>query len=368
MMRLFLACLALTAMAAHAREWGADELQVEIGSGKLGASGLVLTPDASGRAYVTFKGRYIDLNSHTEWRIETDTERPWETFIVWQTRQGGDSLYQYKIPGPMRYNPIVVSTQGVKNWQGNAREFGLGFRLPAGNQLTLRGVALKPHSIVNVVDNWVYDWSSLKPWQAYDINLYTGTRRFGEGQHPVTVFAAASILALTLLFLWWLLHRPNARYVLAGAGALVLTAWIALDLFWQVRLWKQLENTQKTLGGKSTDERIRSSKDGAMWQFAESVKPFVSPMDSRVFVASDVDSKGLVATYYLTPLNTSWNRRGALLPDANQFRAGDYIALIKPTAFVYLPEKKQLRVAETVHLPVEQVFSSREGALYKVLP
>lgn len=344
-----------------------DDLSIAMGQGRIENNRLVLEPDASGRVYLTFNGRDLDLAEHTQWRVSAHSSHPWETFIVWKTRKGGEQRFQYKLPKPLRYNPIVASTRDVEGWRGNATQFGLGFRIPAGNRLVLEDIRVKAPGLADTLEQWNYEWSSLTPWQAADINLYTGTRYFEQGQHPVVVFALLAAGFLMAFLLAGVLYPMQRATRWAGAGVIVLSAWILLDLFWQVRLWRQLELTREVNGGKTTEERILASDDGPLWTFAESVKPLIPERIARVFVASDTDQRGLLTTYYLTPRNTSWNRRSALLPGAETFRNGDYIALIHPVDMRYLPDQGGLRLKSGELLPVEHVWGNRDGDLFRVI-
>ncbi|MGB1142379.1 MAG: hypothetical protein ACPG1A_15870, partial [Halioglobus sp.] len=86
---------------AHAGpDWALSDLVVVNGSAELTPDGLRLTPDASGKVYLTLNVESLDLERHALVHIDIDSPLPLQRFLLWQTVQQGEQLFQFNVAAP----------------------------------------------------------------------------------------------------------------------------------------------------------------------------------------------------------------------------------------------------------------------------
>ena len=99
------------------------------------------------------------------------------------------------------------------------------------------------------------NWAGEQFWSAPDINFIKGTT---SGQGPSRcLFAGATGLVLLALGLLHVMRRTKGLLTWRVAGAAVVCMWIFSDVFWQLRLWRQVSQTWDTFGGKTSAESCR---------------------------------------------------------------------------------------------------------------
>ena len=357
-------CLQLWGVLAAAEEtWRPGDFALEMGSAVPQAGGLHLSPNESGQVYIALPPRSTDLAQQHLLDIEFADSPPQVIFLIWNNDIEPQQLYQFRLP-PQQQNPVVFDMSGVKGWDGRATRLGIGLRLRPEQQVVLRSVSLDSPTLLTPVGKALRNWSHFRPWKQVDINVYTGTRKFGEGPHPAPVFALLCLFGLVLYFAFARIGRR--RFSVGVAGTIVLGAWLMLDLFWQLRLWQQVPITLKQFGGLNSDEKLLASSDADLIGFVTAARQKITDEEARVFVASANDGMGMRSAYYISPLNTYWHRKGPELPPPEQLNAGDYLLVIAPSAVRYNPDKGSLRYGTTDPVTIETVHRDRQGLLLRV--
>ncbi len=349
--------------SSAAETWQARDLSVEMGSAVPLTSGLKVSPNESGQVYIALPPRGLDLARHHLLTIEFADRPPPVIFLIWNNHIRPQQLYQRRLP-LQRQNPVVFDMGEVDGWEGSATRLGIGLRLPPDSQLVIRSITLGSPNLLTMARAAWQNWSDFRPWKQVDINVHTGTRQFGQGPHPMPVFAIFCLFGVAAYFLLSrLLHKQfNLRIV----GGLILCTWLLLDLLWQFRLAQQLTHTLQTFGGLQSEEKLLASQDGELVRFVAAARDKIPDDQARVFIASASDGKGMRGAYYMSPLNTYWHRKGPELPDSANLAAGDYLLVIAPSEVRYDPVKGRLRYRNNPPVAIETLLRDSRGLLLRV--
>lgn len=336
---------------------------MEMGSAVSVEEGLLVSPNESGQVYITLPHQRVNLSEQRALSIDFGGKPPPVIFVIWHNDIQPEQTFQIRLPRQLT-NPAMFDLENVQGWEGRATRLGIGLRLAPDSQLVLRSISLgSPNLLTAVRERW-RNWGHFRPWKQSDINVYTGTREFGEGPHPVPFFAVLSMLGLAGYFA--LSRISRRRFSLRTAGAVVLCAWLALDVFWQLRLYQQVALTVRTFGGLDTGEKLLASEDAALVRFTASAKEKIPDKDARVFIASASDGQGMRSAYYMSPLNTYWHRKGPELPDPALLGAGDYLLVVAPSAIRYNPGEGRIRYTNNAPVAVETLLREPSGLLLRV--
>lgn len=360
---LYVYLLSLGTPTFAAETWQARDLSLEMGNAVPLTTGLRVSPNESGQVYIAIPVRKTNLAEQHLLSIEFGGKPPPVIFAIWHNDIQPDQVFQFKLP-PQQQDPVVFDMSTVQGWEGNATRFGIGLRLLPGQQLIIRSVSLGAPTLATEARGIWQNWSNFRPWKQVDINIHTGTRQFGEGPHPMLAFALFSLLGLGL---YWLATRlRSSAFSVRIGGAIVLIAWIFLDLFWQVRMFKQASLTVDTFGGLDTNEKLLASPDADLVRFTALAKEKITDHDARVFIASSDDYEGMRSAYYMSPLNTYWHRRGPELPATEQLQAGDYLLLVAPSSVELNLQAGRLRYGNNEPVTIEPVLNDQLRLLMKV--
>jgi hypothetical protein len=368
----FLSCLLLLLLSlqgwASARLDGfTAQFAVNIGQAERTNEGLLLTPEPdSGKIYLTYATGDIALEQFTRVAIELAGDAPLQGFLLWQTKTYGEQVFQFRIDDLAGGQSVLVDMTDRQAWEGVATMIGLGLYVPSKEALVLRDFSVDQPALADRLGELVDAWTSFTPWRAFDINLYTGVRQFGQGPHPVPI--AAGVLASILLLYFVFAFRGERRGVnWHTVGGVVLACWIALDLLWQSKLTRQVQQTYALFAGLSSQEQLLASEDAPVVRFASEAKSHISAGDARVFVASQSDWLGMLAAYYLSPLNVYWHRKGPELPSPELLVSGDYVFLVRPSALEYDPARSMISIPGGGHKAAVSLYSSPMGELFQVM-
>lgn len=236
---------------------------------------------------------------------------------------------------------------------------------PPVEQLAIQPVSAGGPSLLTALSGAWHSWSHFRPWRPADINVYTGTRSFGVGPHPAPFFALLSLVGTATYFALCRLRRR--RFRVGTAGVVILACWLALDMFWQLRLVQQVSLTWSTFGRLASEDKLVASNDAGLVRFTRAVKAKIPAADARVFIASASDIRGMHSAYYMAPLNTYWHRWGPELPEPRYLAAGDYLLVIAPSAVRYDPWRGRLLYGAGPAIAIETLYRDRSGLLLRVV-
>lgn len=363
---LLLIFIATLPAVATARTWSLDELTLEMGSGMRTAGSVSLTPNDNGQVYFTLPHSGITLEQEHLLTLQFASRPPPVIFIIWRSDTDPQQLFQHRLP-PQQENPLVYDLGAVQGWRGKATQLGIGIQLQPSGQTSLQQLSLDSPTILTGIANGWRNWTSFRPWKPVDVNIHTGTRSLGEGPHPMPWFAALALLLLCAYGLWHYLKHRSLQLNWRVAGALVLITWMLSDVFWQLRLWRQVPLTYQQFSGKTAAEKLLASSDADMVRFTTAAKEKIPEKNARVFIASISDSAGMRSAYYMSPLNTYWHRKGPELPSREQLHGDDYILLVSPTSVAYDAGRGKVHFRDGSTLSAEQLLASPQGALLRVV-
>ena len=130
-------------------------------------------------------------------------------------------------------------------------------------------------------------------------------------------------------------------------------------------MWHQLADTYRTFAHVEYGQRQAAGPDAPYFSFASQIKEHLAP-DARVIVASSDQYNGMRVAYYLYPHNVFWSLHAPEVPYDEFLRAGDYIALIKPSTYRFNGRQGIVSAPDRANLPAELVFSDSTGTLVRL--
>lgn len=153
---------------------------------------------------------------------------------------------------------------------------------------------------------------------------------------------------------------------MGGGAVIIFTAWVALDAFWQWRLWQQLDATRARYASLGSSEKPLASEDAVIARLTDRARDVIDNPEQRVFIASQSDSNGMRAAYYMSPFNTYWHRHGKELPETKYLRTGDYILIVRPSTVLYNREAGRIRLPLGEELDVIEKYADDSGLVLEV--
>jgi hypothetical protein len=349
---------------------GVDQhkIQVEVGSRVPSNIGMRIRLDKSGMGVITLPVPDALLQDYSFAHLLFDKNPPNENATMfWKQRKpDSEKIYRWTISSTgSRSRWITLS--GIPGWTGEAGQLGIIFLGPAGSIVELKELSLRPFTAGALARSTYQEWTSFLPWTISSINRYTGSIAKNATLYPVP--SMALMLGLCILVYIGVCQIPKTQRPVnwKAVWGLTLSCWILLDVVWQTRLFRQLENTHDTFAGKAGDEKILASSDAELFDFISNVKKSAESTDAKVFVVSSVDYLGMRGAYYLYPRNVYWNRYGLELPDRSFIRRGDYIVAIRPGEIRYNSSNGELYLPQGQTLAVQRILSQSYGEAFRAL-
>jgi len=347
--------------------WRGDQLQAEIGTVVASEPELVVRADELGRILVTIDADQLDLdgNEVVELRFSPLPTNA-EVLLGWNSTDPEIGFVQRWFAAS-ELSSIRLNMAAHPQWRGVATSLVVGARVPAQHPLTLRSLRVLPQSGLEELRQVLQAWGGFQPWEPASINRYKGSINADNGLAPAVFFAGVTGFSLLAYLVVLVATGRREKLSWSAAALITLACWIALDLFWQARLFWQAQQSYVTYAGKSAEEKLLASEDRQMVGFITRVKGRIEGEDARVILGSSIDYAGMLAAYYLAPVNTYWDRRGPVLPPTDYLASGDYVLLIAPFTANYRPGSDALESDTGDAVPVEELLLERTGILLRVL-
>lgn len=344
-----------------------------LGKGRITPNGFEIQQlSPQGIALLSVKTAFPAQDFSTlEWRIKGISPKT-HLFFRWDTSVVSDHQGSLSISGSEN-GQFRLDTR--PQWRQTVRQLILAIEGELLNPVLIERIALKPSppQPLDLLGQLWSEWTTFEGWRGYSINFIIGSSR--PGLFPPVLAAATWVGLSVLLYSGFILVKPQfwdpKTFIL-----IFLAGWLALDLRWQVDLWRQLDITREQYAGKNWQEKRLSAQDAGLFRFARNIKQHIPEPYARIFVISENPTASnrytqLRLYYHLLPHNTFINSRdleAARLSRPYKTRPGDYILILNPNPGIgYLPEQGVLiwdYGDKTYKLPVEPILSDPWGNLF----
>lgn len=352
--------------AVPAWAWDLRSGRSELGSGESTAQGWRLTLDEAGRSALVLPLPALQSQAYPLLHLRFAEQPAIDALgLFWGTSRTGGQMAQFWVPGSLDQS-LWLPLGGMSAWEGKVVELAVLLQGEPGATLVIEALKLLPASPLYQLQALYSDWTAFVPWGLESINRHNGTRATGSTLYPVPV-AAAWLCASVVLYGLFTLLRKAQRFDWRVASAMFIACWICLDLAWQGKLWRQLVQTRETFAGRDSPAKLARGPDAALVQFATDIQQRIAEPGARVLVASSSDYGGMRASYYMYPLNVFWQRNATELPAREYIHAGDYIALVYPSAVRFDSKTDTLNAPGVGPVPVRLLAESQIGRLYRVM-
>ena len=297
------------------------------------------------------------LLRHVAWHID-GLAAGQELYLLWiATLDGKAQTYQRALPA-LAQGTVDVSSEA--HWQGRIGSIALVISGKVSAPLFIRDIALLPAAppLADMLQLALEEWRTLGTWNQGSINFAAGSSI--RPLFPPLLMVALWVGLSTLLYAALQPSKPRA---LLPYAAFFLSAWLVLDAHWQWELWERLRSSCAQFAAKDMHQRRLADLDGHLYAFISQLRQRLPPTPARLYIVSS-DPSGFYAgraRYHLLPHNAY---PGFFLPPAAP--VGDYLLLLQPLPTVHYDAAQQLLYWEGGQLPVEALYSDRQGALFRV--
>lgn len=349
-----------------AQHWGPPDMSAMRGQGRTTDNGFVMLPNAQGQVAVDLELRGIELAQFQTLRLKLD--QPYHDSrieLLWMSGDTDGNALSHQLP-VVTGEHLEWNLDEVPVWRGRMKALGIVIASRPGVPVTIERVSLLPPATTMII-RWVAnDWLDLSNWSGFSVNAYWGSLSRATYTNPPPVFAAVTILAIAV---YWLYVRFSAGRqsvdgrVLAG---IFLVCWMVLDLMWQTQLLRRLAGTEEAFAGKNQAQKVLAGPDAALFGFSEEIRKSLPADAKRLLIGSSSDYRGMRLAYYLYPYNVLWQRHGPEIPPLEQLRSGDIIALARPTAVRYNNETQSLILPGGGVVEVNPILAHPAGYLCEV--
>jgi hypothetical protein len=352
--------------SASAVVWGANDLRMAQGSGRIVDGELLVTAsDATDRATISVA---TDLRASDypaiAW-IALDVPGDAEAFLLWQSDGTAGAIDS--IPLRVEAGRILqVSLQGQAKWTGRIKGLALAVRFRSPQPFRVRGVVAKTLGAGEMLVDRAAEWTAFESWTGTSINTLTGGADTQD--LPLPALLAAAILVAALLIVAVRDLRPGApgtRFGVVLAG-LFLAGWLVLDTRWMANLAQQASATTRQYAGKPMREKILSDEDGKLYAFIEQARRILPAQPARIFIASDAQYLQGRAAYHLYPNNVFFAPRSNAMPAAAALKPGDWLVVYQRRGVQYNGAEQRLRWDDDQTIAAELKLAGSGGALFLV--
>lgn len=284
--------------------------------------------------------------------------------LTWTNANGEGQPHYYTLENRLLTSQWIATAE-LNGWSGEVGTLGLVIAGQPGETVTIRDFSLYPASPWRQLQAIYSDVTAYESWNRATMNTYTGVTNV-TSFYPVPLAVALFVLSLLSYGALVVLSRGKLRFSRVNIALIFLACWIVLDVVWQNRLWHQLADTYRTFAHLEPEQRQSVGPDAQLFKFVSQIKPQLVAESARVFVASSDHYNGMRVAYYLYPLNVFWSVHDPEVPYDEFLHSGDYIALIRPSAFRFDGKRGMVVAPERADLRAEMVFSNAIGMLVRL--
>jgi hypothetical protein len=346
--------------------FSASQLSVPRGVARIDKDELVITgTDASGNALVSVT---TDFRSSeypaVAWAV---VDLPGDAVVqmLWHTDFEPARLNSITLPVESgRLRPVLLARNPA--WIGRVNGLALLIRGEVAHPIFIRGVAVKPLGVRDVLSDRLHEWFAFEGWTGTSINTVAGGSDFQD--LPLPPLVALAIVLPSIALGAWAWKRPGKITIGLPAmiGGLFVVAWFALDARWISNLVRQVDATREQYAGKSWRDKHLAADDGALFAFIEKVREVLPREPARVFVASDEHYFRGRAAYHLYPHNVFYYPYQNFVPASTLMRPGDWLVVYQRRGVQYDAAQERLRWEGSPPIAAEKKLVQDGGALFLI--
>jgi len=185
-----------------------------------------------------------------------------------------------------------------------------------------------------------------------------------ERSHYATLLATVACAGLLAAAIYWVATRRAPSRDPRIYWAILIAAWLILDMRFQLNLWRQLARTGAMFAGKSGEDKRLASDDHELYALMREVGAALPAPPVRIhFIADDLALRTR-GSYFLYPQNVYHStalRPGKPVPE--QLRGGDYVLLFLTSDLGYESASQSLLWADGRRKPAEPILSRPPGLM-----
>lgn len=352
--------------AAKPHGWGARELQVTRGVGRIVGDDLHVMPnDPSGIVVVSVRTKFSALDQAVVAWIAVDVPDEIEASLLWRTDYKPDTLNTMPLPA-ITGRLLPATVHGHPQWLGTIEGLALALRGPLTEPIRIRGVTVRPHDAAEVVKERFREWFAFEGWTGTSINTITGGADLQD--LPLPLLLAIIVALATLMVLLVRRWRP-ALFPIGALGALAafaLAAWMLLDLRWFANLARQVEITGAAFAFKNANDRRLAVEDGPLYAFVGKAREAMPKTPVRVFVVADSHYFRGRAAYHLLPHRVYFDPRDNTIPPPETMRPGDFVLVYQRKGVQFDAAAGKLRWNNLAPVAAELKLATRGAALFEI--
>jgi hypothetical protein len=340
----------------------ASRLELVRGTGqRIGDAVIVEALDAGGLAVLSTRVTPFPAKAYprVEWDLRTADPRALSLSLVWATREQPGRTFS----APIAWSgtgPAVVDLREEDGWRGSIAGVALAVRGTLAQPLEVAAVTVPGVSVPTVLGRIFRQWATFFPFRGISITLPFDEERTNTLSLLVaTAFALGGAAMAYTLAARYRKRRPDARVL----WALLLAAWVILDLRWQANLGWQLVQTARQFAGKSIEEKYQASVDHDLHALMRKVSDALPPPPVRVHFLTDDYALRMRGSWFFYPRNVyhDLSHKDLRPPEPEQLRAGDHVVTFLHTGLAYDRERKMLVWPDGRRKAVDEVLFQDPG-------
>ena len=263
-----------------------------------------------------------------------------------------------------RLLPAVTSRHPA--WIGNIEGLALAMKGPIAEPVRIRGVVAKPLSATQVLRDRAREWLAFESWHGTSINTVTGGADLQDLPLPLLLAAAVALATLAVAALRRIAPSAIAIPTFGALAAVVLAAWLLLDLRWTWNLVRQVDATTERFGGKSWVDKRLAVEDGPLFAFVQKAKEAMGTSPARVVVGAESHYLRGRAAYHLYPHNVLFHPTSNVLPERQYLRSGDWFLVYLRKGVQFDAAQGKLRWDNNEPVDADLRLAGRGAALFRI--
>ena len=207
-----------------------------------------------------------DGHPRVDFNLHSSDALPIELVFLWRTEERPNRNFSKRLAWSGTH--IAALELGPDDgWTGTITGVALVARGTLPRPLVLQSFSVPSVSVATVIGDIFHQWSAFIPIVAASVTLPFDEER----SHYATLLATVAAGGFLAAALYWLLTRRALPRDPRIYWAIVVAAWLLLDLRFQVNLWRQLARTATTFAGKTGDEKRLASDDRELYTLMREV-------------------------------------------------------------------------------------------------